>query len=40
MSIEVRNLNKAFGKTISEHQAIAFKLADMKARMEILRGSL
>ena len=37
LSLEYSKQRKAFGKAISEHQAIAFKLADMATEIEAAR---
>ncbi len=37
LSVKYAKERKAFGKTISEHQAIQFKLADMKTKIEAAR---
>lgn len=37
LSLEYAKQRKAFGKPISEHQAVAFKLADMATRIEAAR---
>lgn len=37
LALQYSKERKAFGKTISQHQAIAFKLADMKTRIEAAR---
>ena len=37
LSLEYSKQRKAFGKPISEHQAIAFKLADMATEIEAAR---
>jgi alkylation response protein AidB-like acyl-CoA dehydrogenase len=37
LALKYSKERKAFGKTISEHQAIAFKLADMATRIEAAR---
>ncbi len=38
LALKYSKERKAFGKTISEHQAIAFKLADMATRIEAARA--
>ena len=38
LALKYSKERKAFGKTISEHQAIAFKLADMETRIEAARN--
>jgi alkylation response protein AidB-like acyl-CoA dehydrogenase len=38
LALKYSKERKAFGKTISEHQAIAFKLADMATRIEAARN--
>jgi alkylation response protein AidB-like acyl-CoA dehydrogenase len=38
LSLKYSKERKSFGKTISEHQAIAFKLADMATRIEAARN--
>ncbi len=38
LALKYSKERKAFGKTISDHQAIAFKLADMETRIEAARN--
>lgn len=40
MAVQYANERKTFGKTIINHQAIGFKLAEMKTRVEAARGLL